>query len=58
VLYRRTSLKRFPIVKVWGPVLPNELLRQDMPARKQADGLVGADLEKSVVRSIMHAFGY
>jgi len=57
-IYRRTTSKRLPIARVWGPVLPNEMMRQDMPARAGADRLVGADLERSVIRAIMHAFGF
>lgn len=57
-IFRRTSSARLPIVKVWGPVLPNELLREDMPAYPAAGRLVDADLEKRVIRSVMYAFGF
>jgi len=57
-IYRRTTAKRFPIKRVWGPVLPNELLRADMPAKNRAEGLAASDLQRSVVRAIMHSFGF
>lgn len=58
VIFRRTSKARLPIQRVWGPVLPNELLREDMPAFPAAGRLVDADLEKRVIRNVMFAFGF
>jgi hypothetical protein len=56
-IYARTSKKRGPLKKIWGPVLPNELLRKDMPAYPAAERLVNADLERRVMRAVMFEFG-
>jgi len=52
-IYKRTSSKRFPIVKVWGPLLPNELLRPDMPTRPAMERLVESDLVPRVLRHVV-----
>lgn len=57
-IFRRIGKSRGPIARVWGPVLPNELLREDMPAYPQAGVLVQTDLERRVIRSVMYAFGF
>lgn len=52
-IYRRTSKARFPIRKVWGPLLPNELLRPDMPTRPAIERLVESDLAERALKHIV-----
>ncbi|MDQ0301373.1 hypothetical protein [Ancylobacter polymorphus] len=55
-IYRRTGKGRFPIRKVWGPLLPNELLRPDMPARPAMERLVESDLAARALRHVAKVF--
>lgn len=56
-IYVRTTKKRFPIAKLWGPVLPNELRRRDQPTLPAAERLARSDLEPRVLRHITRALG-
>lgn len=44
------------LAKMWGPVLPNELLRKTQPAFQAANRLADQDLEKRVLRHIVRLF--
>ena len=52
-IYKRAGKERFPIKKVWGPLLPNELLRADMPTRPAMERLVETDLVPRVLRHVV-----
>lgn len=54
-IYRRLTKKRFPIKRLWGPFLPNELLREDGDSRvvRMARRLAERDLEKRVMDAIL-----
>lgn len=56
-IFKRTGDKRFPVKKIWGPFLPNELLRNDMPTLKNAKRLVDQDLQARVLRHLAMALG-
>jgi hypothetical protein len=58
VIYRRIGKDRNKLQPIWGPVLPNELLKPSMPTYPAAIGLANADLQRAVVRSLMHAHGF
>jgi hypothetical protein len=58
VIYKRLGKDRTKLKKISGPVLPNELLRRDMPTYPAAEGLANADLQRSVIRALMHAHGF
>jgi hypothetical protein len=55
-IYRRTGKGRFPIRKVWGPLLPNELLRPDMPTLPAIERLVESDLVGRALRHVAKVF--
>lgn len=55
-IYRRTGKGRFPIRKVWGPLLPNELLRRDMPTLPAIERLVEQDLAARALRHVAKVF--
>jgi hypothetical protein len=57
-IFRRTGKSRFPIQQLWGPVLPNELLRRDMPNLRQREAFAARDLEQRVLRNMLHVFGF
>ncbi len=57
-IFRRTGKQRGPIQGLWGPVLPNELLRRDMPNLKAREAFAASDLEQRVLRAMLHVFGY
>ncbi|WP_342361393.1 hypothetical protein [Terrarubrum flagellatum] len=57
MIYRRATSKRFPIVKVWGPVLPNELAKKERPNYPLAEAFAAQDLAPRVIRHIMSAMG-
>ncbi|MDQ0510893.1 hypothetical protein [Ancylobacter amanitiformis] len=52
-IYRRTGKGRFPIRRVWGPLLPNELLRPDMPTLPAIERLVESDLAARALRHVV-----
>jgi len=56
-IYKRVGQKRQPVVRLWGPFLPNELRRPDMPAFPAAVRLADFDLERRVLREIVRAVG-
>ena len=55
VFIRKPGAKKYPIVRAWGPVLPNEMLRKDQPNIKQMQRLRDRDLEKRVLDHISRA---
>lgn len=56
-IYKRISKGRFPIQRIWGPVLPNELLRPTQPALPAARRLADTDLERRVLKHVLNALG-
>lgn len=57
-IFRRVGSARGPIQMLWGPVLPNELLRRDMPNLAQREAFAQTDLEQRVIKNMLHAFGF
>jgi hypothetical protein len=57
-IMRRTGKGRGPIHSVYGPVIPNEMLREDMPNMKRAEESVSMDLAKRVLRAMQARLGY
>jgi hypothetical protein len=55
--YRRVGRKRFPVQKVWGPVLPNEALRTDQPAFPAFERFAMSDMQQRVLKRVMAALG-
>lgn len=50
-VYMRTGKERFPIVKMWGPILPREMLREDgAPLQAWHDGV--GRLQERVLREV------
>lgn len=56
-VFHRAGKKRYPIARLWGPVLPNELLRKDQRALPAAQRLADSDLEKRVLDHITRVLG-
>jgi hypothetical protein len=57
-IYRRRGSQRGPLQMLWGPVLPSELMRRDMPNLKAREAFAERDLERRVVSNMLHAFGF
>lgn len=55
IFARKPGSKKWPIIRLWGPVLPNELRRPNQPTYQGAVRLASTDLEARVVRHISSA---
>lgn len=56
VLSRQTSA-RYPLQKLYGPVIPNELSKPSRPNVPAAEAFLALDLEKRITRHIIVALG-
>ncbi|MFC5509282.1 hypothetical protein [Bosea massiliensis] len=56
IFARMPGAKKYPIVRLWGPVLPNELRRRNQPTYQGAVRLANTDLEARVLRHISSVF--
>ncbi|MCZ8103992.1 MAG: hypothetical protein O9972_39625 [Burkholderiales bacterium] len=55
IFVRRPGAKKYPIIRVWGPVLPNELRRPSQPTLPAAFRLANTDLEARVLKHLSSA---
>ncbi len=57
IFARRPGAKKYPIVRLWGAFLPNELRRPTMPTLPAAIRFADRDFEKTVLKHLMLALG-
>ncbi|KAB0269052.1 hypothetical protein [Microvirga brassicacearum] len=57
IFARRPGAKKWPVIRLWGPLLPSELRRADMPTLPAAQRLADTDLERRVLRHLVNVLG-
>lgn len=56
-IFQRQGKKRFPLWKIWGPVLPAELLQEDRPNIARMRAYMDRDLLPRVMGHVSRAIG-
>ena len=56
-VFIRTTKERYPLAKLFGPVIPNELSKPSRPNVPAATKFVAMDLEKRITRMVLVALG-
>jgi hypothetical protein len=51
-IFQRKSSKRFPLQKIWGPILPNELRKESRPNVKRMRDFAERDVLPRVMRHV------